>query len=212
VIGLLHDSNQLAAHVSMCNIFVIVREPLVHHSICRMFMLSYGLQTGLSAKVGRAVGASQIRLGKMYCKAAVVLGGSIILIAELILLLWQQSIVNFYTKKEPEVAVYASFLICPLLISLLPFDISQGCMQGVFKGLGIQRYAVPVNIFAYYIVMIPLGYVLTIYYDFGVYGMWMGFVAGAGTIAVSYFIILTRTNWTIHVEDAKARNLYESFT
>ncbi|EER16532.1 multidrug resistance pump, putative [Perkinsus marinus ATCC 50983] len=91
IVGLLRDSNQLAAHVSICNLFVI------------MFMLSYGIQTGLSAKVGSAVGAGDLHLAKLYCRAGIVIGGSMIIIVVLLLCTFRDSIVRLYAEKEPDV-------------------------------------------------------------------------------------------------------------
>ncbi|KAF4651718.1 hypothetical protein FOL46_000174, partial [Perkinsus olseni] len=193
IVGLLHDSSQLAAHVSICNLFVVI------------FMLSYGLQTGLSAKVGSAVGAGELHLAKLYCKAGIVIGGSMIAIVILLLCIFRGSIVRLYAEKEPEVAVYELYLVRPLLCIILPFDFAQSCMQGVFKGLGIQRYAAPVNIFSYYILMLPLGYFLSVDVGLGVDGMWLGFAAGASVIAASYTAILACTNWSKHVADAQLR-------
>ncbi|KAF4659905.1 hypothetical protein FOL47_007379 [Perkinsus chesapeaki] len=192
-VGLLHDSAQLAAHVSVCNVSVL------------MFMMSYGLQTGLSAKVGSAVGSGNIHLAVMYCKAAALLGGAMLLVVEFVLITFRRSIVHFYCAREPEVAVYLLTLIFPFLGIQEVFDFGQACMQGVFKGLGIQRYAAVVNLLTYYLCMLPLGYLFCVYFGFGVIGMWTAFIVSVATVALSYCTILKCTDWSKHMDEAHLR-------
>ncbi|KAF4745220.1 hypothetical protein FOZ63_027577 [Perkinsus olseni] len=195
IVGLLQDSAQLAAHVSVCNVSVL------------MFMMSYGLQTGLSAKIGAAVGSGNLHLARTYCKAAVIMGGGMLIVIEFILITFKMSIVNFYSAPEPEVmvSVYLATLLFPYLGIQEVFDFAQACMQGVFKGLGIQRYAAIVNLFSYYLCMLPLGYLSCIHFELGVFGMWTAFIVSVAAVASSYSIILKRTNWSKHMEAAHVR-------
>ncbi|KAF4717718.1 hypothetical protein FOZ62_023973 [Perkinsus olseni] len=182
IVGLLQDSAQLAAHVSVCNVSVL------------MFMMSYGLQTGLSAKIGAAVGSGNLHLARTYCKAAVIMGGGLLIVIEFILITFKMSIVNFYSAPEPEVmvSVYLATLLFPYLGIQEVFDFAQACMQGVFKGLGIQRYAAIVNLCSYYLCMLPLGYLFCIHFELGVFGMWTAFIVSVAAVASSYSIILKR--------------------
>ena len=57
-------------------------------------------------------------------------------------------------------------------------------MQGIFRGSGRQSLAAIYNFCAYYILGIPLGYVLGIKLGFGVEGLWWGMTAGLCAIAI----------------------------
>mmetsp|Transcript_15943 Transcript_15943/g.15758 ORF Transcript_15943/g.15758 Transcript_15943/m.15758 type:complete len:250 (-) Transcript_15943:97-846(-) len=193
IVGLLQDSAQLAAHVSVCNVSVL------------MFMVSYGLQAGLSAKIGAAVGSGNLYLARMYCKCATLMGGCMLVVIELTLITFRSTIASFYAAREPEVSGYLTVLIFPYLGIQEVFDFAQACMQGVFKGLGIQRYAAVVNLCSYYLCMLPLGYLLCIHFELGVYGMWMAFIVSVAGVASSYSIILRSTDWSKHMDAAHVR-------
>ncbi|MCF8332919.1 MAG: MATE family efflux transporter, partial [Bacteroidales bacterium] len=61
-------------------------------------------------------------------------------------------------------------------------------MLGALRGLADVKKAMVHAFFAYLVVNLPLGYLLTFTANVGPVGIWIGFVAGLGIAAVLFFI------------------------
>lgn len=74
-------------------------------------------------------------------------------------------------------------------------DAIVGVEQGVFRAIGKQALAAKLICIAYYIIGVPLGYLLGIRLGFGVEGLWLGMTAGIFFAATVNTIILFRSDW-----------------
>jgi MATE family multidrug resistance protein len=77
--------------------------------------------------------------------------------------------------------------------------------SGVAVGCGWQAYVAYVNIGCYYIVGIPIGYVLGFTYDMGARGIWTGMIGGTLMQTIILVIVTFRTDWDKEVEKASRR-------
>ena len=67
--------------------------------------------------------------------------------------------------------------------------------QGAFKAFGKQSLASKLNFVAYYVIGIPLAYVLGLTLELGVEGLWLGLTVGVFWGAIVNTIILSRFDW-----------------
>jgi MATE family multidrug resistance protein len=74
-------------------------------------------------------------------------------------------------------------------------DALNACAQGIFRGSGRQGMSAKFN-FAFYIIGLPLGYVLGIQLGYGVVGLWSGMTVGLLFVAVTGVIAILRSDWT----------------
>ncbi|VVA91008.1 unnamed protein product [Arabis nemorensis] len=82
---------------------------------------------------------------------------------------------------------------------------SQWSPTSVAVGCGWQAFVAYVNIGCYYIVGIPIGYVLGFTYDMGAKGIWTGMIGGTLMQTIILVIVTFRTDWDKEVEKASRR-------
>lgn len=92
-------------------------------------------------------------------------------------------------------------------------DQIQGLLYGTIKALGQQRQAAYVNFITYYIIMIPLAYLLTFKFPnppFGFFGIWYASIVAMCNQSVMYYIIIWyRTDWQQSAVEAFQRKNIE---
>jgi len=69
-------------------------------------------------------------------------------------------------------------------------DGMQSALTGVVKGTGSQKMFAPIIVGCYWLVGLPLGYVLAFHLDQKLFGLWYGMMTGAGLHSLSYALVL----------------------
>lgn len=150
------------------------------------YMLSTGFATGASIRVGAAYGMKD-KVGLINAgKSAMILVIFLMSLSCVAFIIFNDFFVGMYTK-EPDVINIASSL---LIIAGL-FQIADGIQVVAIRSLlGINDVNIPtmVSLGAYWIVGIPLGYLLCFNLGYGVYGIWFGLTSGIciSAIVLSY--------------------------
>jgi MATE family multidrug resistance protein len=81
----------------------------------------------------------------------------------------------------------------------------QPVLSGVAVGAGWQWLVAYVNLGCYYIIGIPVGYLIAFPLRGGVQGMWGGMLAGVGLQTLILVAIMLRTDWGKEASEAKSR-------
>ncbi|GJV65710.1 hypothetical protein Tco_1476538 [Tanacetum coccineum] len=82
-----------------------------------------------------------------------------------------------------------------LLVITMILNGIQPVLSGVVVGCAWQAYVAYVNIGCYYVVCIPLGFLLGLYFYFGVKGIWLGMIRGIGMQTLILHWSMFRTGW-----------------
>jgi MATE family multidrug resistance protein len=91
------------------------------------------------------------------------------------------------------------------LIGILVLDSFQVILSGILKGIGQQRLATLGVLIGYYFIALPLIYLLAIYLDWKVLGIWIGFSSVIIVLAVLFTIVAVFTNWDTQLKLLRAR-------
>ena len=94
---------------------------------------------------------------------------------------------GLYTGDPAVIAVAASLI--PLAGVFQVFDGLQVVAGGILRGLGETRVAMLVNVLGYWLLGLPVSYVLGFVAGWGPVGLWWGLVLGLGIVAT---VLLTR--------------------
>lgn len=89
-------------------------------------------------------------------------------------------------------------------LNMLP-DMWQGFMQGVVKALGIQKKVFWLSITAYYILNLPLVYLLTFHLQHGFKGLWEAMTISSLFMGVCMHILGQTTDWDKAAEQSQSR-------
>lgn len=169
--------------------------PLAAHQIALnvaslTFMVPLGISMAAAVMVGRAVGAHDAEA--MRRSARLSLGSAIAFMAlsASAMLGFAGPIARLYT---PDPGVHAVAIVLLRLAGLFQvFDGTQVAAIGILRGIGDTRAPVVANVIGYWVLGLPLSLLLAFGLDFGPAGLWWGFVAGLGTVALWMLVRVRR--------------------
>lgn len=73
------------------------------------------------------------------------------------------------------------------------------------RGCGLQKLGLGINLVGYYILGVPVGILLTFYWTFGLFGIWIGLAVGLFFVSTTQVIIMFQMNWKEQAQNAKKR-------
>jgi MATE family multidrug resistance protein len=161
---------QLAAHQIAINLASI------------SFMAVLGISVAGSIRVGNAVGMKDIAETRRAGFTASLLGASIMFGAGVIFILFRNFLPTLYVNDEVVISYASSLLVIAAL-----FQISDGTQAvgiGILRGLTDVKIPTAITFIAYWIVGLPVGYLLGFTFKLGVQGVWIGLLLGLTTSAI----------------------------
>ncbi len=161
---------QLAAHQIAINLASI------------SFMAVLGISVAGSIRVGNAVGMKDVAETRREGFTATLLGASIMFGAGVIFILFRNFLPTLYVNDEVVISYASSLLVIAAL-----FQISDGTQAvgiGILRGLTDVKLPTAITFIAYWIVGLPVGYLLGFTSKLGVQGVWIGLLLGLTTSAI----------------------------
>ena len=164
--------------------------PLAAHQIViNLSAISYMAATGLSAaaairianQLGRKDFASMRRAGHVSFVMAILM----MVCFGACFLIFNETLPAFYINDSKVIYTASSLLLVAAI-----FQVSDGVQTvglGVLRGLTDVKVPTLVTLFSFWIVAIPAGYLLGIYFELGVTGIWMGLLIGLTLAAIMHF-------------------------
>ena len=169
--------------------------PLAAHAIAMSlatlsFMVPAGLSAAAATRVGHLVGAGFA--WARTARIAVGLGVGVMVLPALAFVLAPRLLVGVYTSDAGVVALAATLL--PLAGAYQLFDGTQVVAFGVLRGAGDVHVPSAANMIGYWLVGLPVGWLLGFRLDLGAPGVWVGLVLSLAVIAV---LLLARIGWVL---------------
>ncbi|MEX0686854.1 MAG: MATE family efflux transporter [Balneolales bacterium] len=157
------------------------------------FMIPFGLSSAITVRVGHALGRGSLTNARFAGFVGITLSVMIMTCTAILMFTFPGHITSIYTN-DPDVQSIAIGLIYMAAI----FQISDGLQvsgYGALRGLKDTKIPMYVNLLAYWIIGLPLGYILGIYLKFGPQGLWIGLISGLSVAALLHnirFNVLTK--------------------
>ncbi|EJK50683.1 hypothetical protein THAOC_30284 [Thalassiosira oceanica] len=139
------------------------------------YMLYLGVSVAGSVRIGNALGANDPHRAELATHLSLA-AGFFLAFVNMAIILWSRDTLPYLFTKDPDIVEKSKDLFVVAAVFQLP-DAINGVFQGVFRGSGDQVIAALWNFVAYYIVGLPLGYVLGLRLGIGVEGLWEGMVS-----------------------------------
>jgi multidrug resistance protein, MATE family len=155
------------------------------------FMLPLGVSQGASARVGNLIGAGDAQGMRRAIQASLLLGAAVMLLPALAFTLFRSELPRLYSD-EPDVVTLASQLL-PIAAAFQLFDGTQVVAGAMLRSMGRPDGGAWLSMIGYYVIALPLGYVLARMLDVGLVGIWIGLAVGLIAIATTLLILLRRT-------------------
>ncbi|MFD1141638.1 MATE family efflux transporter [Larkinella insperata] len=164
-------SNQLAAHQIAINM------------ASTTYMMATGISSAGAIRVGSALGRSSQTAVRRAGVSALWLVTAFMGFTALIFLTANDWLVSLYIRDNAEVATVAASLV----IMGGFFQLSDGVQVvgvGILRGISDVNVPTIITLFAYWIVGLPLSYVLGFWMNLNAAGIWVGLLAGLTMAAI----------------------------
>jgi len=165
------------------------REQAAHQIAINLASITYMMASGISAaagiKSGNHFGAKQWRELRFSAIASYHMVLVMMGIAALIFMLGCRLLPLMYINDPAVIDIAANLLIIAAFFQL--FDGTQVVGLGILRGLGDVRVPTVITLLAYWVLGLPVGYLLGIYLGYGVQGIWWGLLIGLLVASVLLF-------------------------
>jgi multidrug resistance protein, MATE family len=145
---------------------------IVLNSASLTYMVPLGFSAAAAITVGHAVGAGDRARARRGGSMAIAIGAIFMALAATAFLTIPRALIHIYTHDLQTVAVGVRLLAVAAVFQI--FDAIQGIGTGALRGLGKTRGPMVVNLVAYGVIGLPIGYILCFKTSWGIYGLWSG--------------------------------------
>ena len=171
-------ANELAAHQIAINLASI------------SFMAVLGISQASSIRVGNAMGDKNITNVRKAGFTGIILGASIMSLAGLTFILLNNFLPTLYINDKAVISIASRLIIIAALFQLS--DGTQAVGIGVLRGLTDVKGPTIITFIAYWIISLPIAYLLAFDFKFGVEGVWIGLLVG---LTASALMLTLRFNY-----------------
>jgi MATE family multidrug resistance protein len=153
-------------------------------------MVPLGISSAAAVRVGQAVGRKDARGAAAAGWSAVALSTLFMGAAGVALWVVPRWIVEIYTRDLAVIRIGATLLRIAALFEL--FDGFQTVATGALRGLGDTRTPMLAHFGGYWLVGLPLAYVLCFSFRWGASGLWVGLLAALVLIGTALLAVWRR--------------------
>ena len=154
------------------------------------FMVPLGVGAAAAVRVGQALGRHDPVGARHAGWAAMVLGPAFMALASLVLLLAPREIARVYSPDPAVIRAGASLLMVVAVFQI--FDGLQTVATGALRGAGDTRTAMICHAVFYWLMGLPLGYLLCFRQGWGAIGLWIGLCVALILIGVALLLAWRR--------------------
>lgn len=166
-----------------------------------LYMIPLSISMGATILIGQSIGAGQMKDAKHYSYLGVALAVLFSFFSITILLLFREQIASIYTTDLNIIKLSAHFFIYAALFQLS--DAIQAPIQGALRGYKDVNITFIMAIVSYWVIGLPIGYVMASYTNLGPFGYWIGLITGLTVGAITLAIRLRyiqKTKFSPHEE------------
>ena len=167
---------------------ILAAHQIVLNSASLTYMVPLGMSAAAAVSVGHAIGAGERPRARRNGSMAIALGVVFMAFAAAAFLILPRTLVHIYTHDPQTVAVGVRLLGIAAVFQV--FDGVQGISTGALRGLGRTRGPMLINLVAYGVIGLPIGYVLCFKTPLGIYGLWSGL-----TLALIFAAAMVLAQW-----------------
>ncbi|WP_040209307.1 MATE family efflux transporter [Neobacillus jeddahensis] len=166
-----------------------------------LYMIPISISTALTVLVGYEVGSRRYKDAKQYSWLGVVLAILIAIGTGLMVVAFRYQIAGLYSNESAVINLTANFLIFALFFQIS--DAIQATAQSALRGYKDVNIAFIMTLIAYWLICLPVGFLLSHFTGLGARGYWIGLTVGllAAGIALSIRLLyIQQKRFTISKE------------
>lgn len=165
-----------------------------HQIAINMASISYMTVSGLGAaaaiRVGNQLGQKNYKTMKNAALTLISMGTALMIVFAAIFIVAKDALPLLYNDKPEVVSIAAGLLIIAAL-----FQISDGVQVialGALRGMKDVKIPTMVTFLAYWVIALPMGYILAFNYNYGADGIWFGLFIGLTVSGIWVFFRFLR--------------------
>ncbi|MBF0316416.1 MAG: MATE family efflux transporter [Oligoflexia bacterium] len=181
--------------VSVISILIGRLEPIqsAAHSVVLtiatiIFMVPLGISSALAVKIGLSYGSkNQIDLIN-YIKSGILIVLTFMLFSAFSSYLFGKQLIMIFIEDHSTV-----LLALPLLGVMSLLQISDGIqvvLANIQRGMGVSKPSFYISLISYWLVALPIGHCLGVYYSYNALGYWIGLATGLTFAAIMLAFVL----------------------
>lgn len=160
--------------------------PIAAHQIAincaaTSYMVPLGISSAAAVRVGNAIGRHDPAGARRAGWMSIVLGAGFMTCAGIVFVAMPRLLARVFTPDPVVIAAGATLLLIAAAFQL--FDGVQTVSTGALRGAGDTRTPMIANFIAYWIIGLPVGWVLCFRLGWGVAGLWIGLTIGLVIVA-----------------------------
>ena len=146
------------------------------------FMVPLGVSTATAVLVGHAIGAGDEAQARRSAIAGIFVGATFMCASALTFLLFPGALARSYTSDAAVVLLAATLI--PIAGVFQVFDGVQAVAAGVLRGIGDTHAPAIINVVGFWLIGLPVSWVLAFRLGSGAVGLWWGIVVGLAAVAL----------------------------
>lgn len=152
-----------------------------------LYMIPLSICMSLTILVGFETGAGRLKDARQYSVLGIGSAAALSLATALVLLFAGKHVAGIYSTDPDVIRLIQHFLIYAIFFQIS--DAIATPTQGVLRGYKDVNPAFIICFVAYWVIGLPVGFVLAEYTDLGAYGYWIGLITG---LAIGAVLLLSR--------------------
>ncbi|OIJ15724.1 MATE family efflux transporter [Anaerobacillus arseniciselenatis] len=153
-----------------------------------LYMMPLSISIALTITVGFEVGAKRFKDARSYSYLGISSGLILGVLASVILFVFNKQVGMLYTTEPEVLDLIQQFLIYAIFFQLS--DAIGAPIQGALRGYKDVNVTFLLAVVSFWVIGLPLGYVLAKFTEFGPFGYWLGLIIGLASGAVFLFLRL----------------------
>ncbi|WP_456275250.1 MATE family efflux transporter [Bacillus sp. AK128] len=141
-----------------------------------LYMIPISISMALTVLVGFEVGAGRYKDAKTYSWLGINLSIIVALVTGLLVVIFRYQVAGLYSNEPEVITLIASFLIYALFFQMA--DALQATAQAALRGYKDVNIAFIMTLISYWLICLPVGYLLANYTSLDAAGYWIGLTVG----------------------------------
>ncbi|KAI5248691.1 MATE efflux family protein [Aureobasidium subglaciale] len=168
------------------------------------YQIPFPISIAASTRIANLIGATLADAAKVNAKVSLYAALIVGVFNMILLSSTREYIPRLFTNDADVIALTAKTL--PLNAAFQLFDSLAALCNGILRGLGRQEIGGYVNLFAYYVIAMPISFGTGFGLHWDLYGLWAGPALALGIVAAVEGWFIYQTSWEKAVEEAQERN------
>ncbi|EJK62447.1 hypothetical protein THAOC_16943, partial [Thalassiosira oceanica] len=184
-------------------IVAIGANAVINYTTTVTYMTFLGTSVAGSVRIGNALGAGDVKRAEVASLLTIAVGLVTSLVIMTIFFLFRNSLPLLFTTDAEIVEKAQRIFVIAAIFQVA--DSLNSSIQGIFRGSGRQMQGAIYNFVGYFVIGIPLEYLLGVQLKFGIEGLWSGLSIGLYSICLLCTKIVLSSDWEALVEATRKR-------